>query len=211
MAWPLHYGNCVQSQEYNWNNFIVSILLLLVCFIFLGILQISTQFIIIITMKTTSVQTLRLSNSAKKTSTVGEIVNLMSVDAQRFMDLMTYFHTIWSGPFQIMVSLYFLWQTLGPSVLAGVGVMVIMIPVKALIAHKTRQLQVCLIVQREDGWTGWGQCPHGGFRSRMVYLDNITCMRSAILVRNPQYCHWLHHWLQSLTSVTGLSHSQCLR
>ena len=87
-------------------------------------------------------QTLRLSNSAKKTSTVGEIVNLMSVDAQRFMDLMTYFHTIWSGPFQIIVSLYFLWQTLGPSVMAGVGVMILLIPINALIAHKARQLQV---------------------------------------------------------------------
>nr|KAG5713488.1 hypothetical protein BaRGS_025036 [Batillaria attramentaria] len=83
-----------------------------------------------------------MSNASKKTSTVGEIVNLMSVDAQRFMDLMTYFHTIWSGPFQICVSLYFLWQTLGPSVLAGVGVMVLLIPINALIAHKTRQLQV---------------------------------------------------------------------
>lgn len=89
-----------------------------------------------------SLQTLVMSNSAKKTSTVGEIVNLMSVDAQRFMDLMTYFHTIWSGPFQICVSLFFLWQILGPSVLAGIGVMVLLIPVNAWIAHKTRQLQV---------------------------------------------------------------------
>ena len=143
----MHYGNCVQRKEYNWNHFIMSVLLF--CFAFFAH---NSQFI---AMKTTSVQTLRLSNSAKKTSTVGEIVNLMSVDAQRFMDLMTYFHTIWSGPFQIIVSLYFLWQTLGPSVLAGVGVMVIMIPINALIAHKTRQLQVCLI-EREDGWIGWG-------------------------------------------------------
>ncbi|KAL8585023.1 hypothetical protein ACOMHN_043659 [Nucella lapillus] len=87
-------------------------------------------------------KTLRLSNSAKKTTTVGEIVNLMSVDAQRFMDLMTYFHTIWSGPLQIVLSLYFLWHTLGPSVFAGVGVMLLLIPINAFIAHKQRQLQV---------------------------------------------------------------------
>lgn len=38
-----------------------------------------------------------LSNAAKKKSTVGEIVNLMSVDAQRFMDLMSYLNIVWSG------------------------------------------------------------------------------------------------------------------
>ena len=87
-------------------------------------------------------QTLRLSNSAKRSSTVGEIVNLMSVDAQRFMDLTTYLHMIWSGPFQISMALYFLWQTLGPSALAGIAVMVLLIPVNGLIANKVRQYQV---------------------------------------------------------------------
>ena len=35
------------------------------------------------------VQALLLNNSARKESTAGEMVNLMSVDAQRLMDLMT--------------------------------------------------------------------------------------------------------------------------
>ncbi|XP_061182250.1 multidrug resistance-associated protein 1-like isoform X1 [Saccostrea echinata] len=85
---------------------------------------------------------LRLSNASKRSSTVGEIVNLMSVDAQRFMDLMTYIHTIWSGPFQIIVALYFLYMELGPSIFAGFGVMIVLIPINALIAKKTRDLQV---------------------------------------------------------------------
>lgn len=42
-------------------------------------------------------QSLLLSNVARKSSTVGEIVNLMSVDSQRFMDLMTYVNIVWSG------------------------------------------------------------------------------------------------------------------
>ena len=87
-------------------------------------------------------QALRLSNAARRTSTVGEIVNLMSVDAQRFIELSSYLNMIWSAPFQMCVSLYFLWMTLGPSVLAGVGVMIILIPVNALIAKKTKALQV---------------------------------------------------------------------
>lgn len=69
-------------------------------------------------------------------------MNLMSVDAQRFMDLMTYVHTVWSGPLQIIVALYFLYMELGPSIFAGFGVMIVLIPINALIAKKTRDLQV---------------------------------------------------------------------
>ncbi|PKU36809.1 canalicular multispecific organic anion transporter 2 [Limosa lapponica baueri] len=55
-------------------------------------------------------KSLVITNSAKRSSTVGEIVNLMSVDAQRFMDLMTFLNMLWSAPLQIFLALYFLWQ-----------------------------------------------------------------------------------------------------
>ncbi|XP_061472000.1 ATP-binding cassette sub-family C member 3 isoform X2 [Rhineura floridana] len=89
-------------------------------------------------------KSLIITNSAKRSSTVGEIVNLMSVDAQRFMDLTTFLNMLWSAPLQIVLALYFLWQALGPSVLAGVAVMVLLIPFNAVIAMKTRALQVAL-------------------------------------------------------------------
>lgn len=44
---------------------------------------------------------------------MGEIVNLMSVDAQRFTDLMAYINMVWSAPLQITLALFFLWQYLG--------------------------------------------------------------------------------------------------
>ena len=75
-------------------------------------------------------------------STVGEIVNLMSVDAQRFMDLTGYLNMIWSAPLQIALSLYFLWQTLGPSVLSGLAVMILLIPLNAVIASKVKNYQI---------------------------------------------------------------------
>ncbi|XP_054455373.1 ATP-binding cassette sub-family C member 3 isoform X2 [Anoplopoma fimbria] len=83
-----------------------------------------------------------ITNAAKRSSTVGEVVNLMSVDAQRFMDLTTFLNLLWSAPIQIMLALYFLWQNLGPSVLAGVAVMIMLIPFNAVIAMKTRAYQV---------------------------------------------------------------------
>lgn len=62
---------------------------------------------------------LTLSNAVRKESTVGEIVNLMAVDAQRFVDLTSRIHMLWSAPLQIGLALYFLWDLLGPSVLPG--------------------------------------------------------------------------------------------
>ncbi|KAI5627349.1 canalicular multispecific organic anion transporter 2 isoform X3 [Silurus asotus] len=87
-------------------------------------------------------KSLVITNEAKRSSTVGEIVNLMSVDAQRFMDLTTFLNMLWSAPLQIILALFFLWQTLGPSVLAGIAVMVLLIPFNAVIAMKTRAYQV---------------------------------------------------------------------
>uniref|UniRef100_A0AAY4E0U5 ATP-binding cassette, sub-family C (CFTR/MRP), member 3 n=1 Tax=Denticeps clupeoides TaxID=299321 RepID=A0AAY4E0U5_9TELE len=87
-------------------------------------------------------KSLVITNAAKRSSTVGEVVNLMSVDAQRFMDLTTFLNMLWSAPLQIILALSFLWQNLGPSVLAGVAVMVLLIPLNAAIAMKTRAYQV---------------------------------------------------------------------
>lgn len=70
------------------------------------------------------------------------MVNLMSVDAQRLMDLLTYVNVLWSGPLQIIISLYFLYNTMGVSILAGVGVMLLLIPSNILISRIARKLQV---------------------------------------------------------------------
>lgn len=83
-----------------------------------------------------------VSNEARKESTVGETVNLMSADAQRFNDVTNFIHLLWSCPLQIIVSIVFLWFELGPSVLAGLAVMVLMVPINGLLATKARKIQV---------------------------------------------------------------------
>ena len=83
-----------------------------------------------------------MSNDARKGSTVGEIVNLMSVDAQRLQDVTGYLWMMWSAPLQIGVAMALLWSKLGPSVLAGLGVMILLIPINGFIASIQRKLQV---------------------------------------------------------------------
>ncbi|KAG1269716.1 hypothetical protein G6F68_000016 [Rhizopus microsporus] len=83
-------------------------------------------------------KTLVLSNSSRQKST---IVNHMSVDAQRLMDLCTYFHIVWSGPLQIVIALFLLYNTMGPSVGAGLAVLILAIPLNTYIARKMRTYQ----------------------------------------------------------------------
>ena len=93
---------------------------------------------------------LRLSLSARQTSTIGEIVNHMSVDAQRLLDICGYFHILWSGPFQIIVALVLLHRTLGASVFAGVALMLLMIPINGLIAARSKALQKVQMTNKDN-------------------------------------------------------------
>lgn len=87
-------------------------------------------------------QALVVSNDTRKESTVGETVNLMSADAQRFNDVTNFIHLLWSCPLQIGLSITFLWLELGPAVLAGLAVMVLMVPINGFLATKSRGFQV---------------------------------------------------------------------
>ncbi|RMC11511.1 hypothetical protein DUI87_11630 [Hirundo rustica rustica] len=86
-------------------------------------------------------KSLTVTGATRKESTVGETVNLMSADAQRFMDLANFIHQLWSCPLQIILSIVFLWGELGPSVLAGIATMVLLLPVNAFLVAKAKTIQ----------------------------------------------------------------------
>lgn len=140
-----------------WKGYLYAFLLLLTAIIQTLVLSqyFHRMFVVGLRMRTALIaaiyrKALRMSNSARKESTVGEIVNLMSVDAQRFMDVTAYINMIWSAPLQIILALYFLWQYLGPSVLSGLAVMIILIPVNALLAGKVRNLQIKQMKNKDE-------------------------------------------------------------
>ncbi len=80
-------------------------------------------------------------NDASENSAAASITNLISVDAQRLQDLMTYLAVLISAPYQISVAITLLFRQLGIAVFAGIGVMVIMIPISGLIANFIQQKQ----------------------------------------------------------------------
>uniref|UniRef100_A0A4W5R8N7 ABC-type glutathione-S-conjugate transporter n=1 Tax=Hucho hucho TaxID=62062 RepID=A0A4W5R8N7_9TELE len=138
-------------------------------------------------------KSLIITNAAKRTSTVGEIVNLMSVDAQRFMDLTTFLNMLWSAPLQIILALYFLWQNLGPSVLAGVAVMILLIPLNAAIAVRTRAYQVYTAPSATLRAYRWGQ----GVEVVMMMMMMIVIIKSHLFIKP-----FLHQLMSQSASVS---------
>lgn len=53
-----------------------------------------------------------LSAGERHTRSLGEITNLMSIDAQRLQELTTYLHAVWFSFYQIGLALFLLWQLL---------------------------------------------------------------------------------------------------
>lgn len=86
-------------------------------------------------------KSLKISNSFRKDHTTGEIVNLMSVDAQRFMELPIYVNSIWVTPVLIIVVLYLLYEILGVSAFAGVAVLILSTPFSGYVAARLKTLQ----------------------------------------------------------------------
>lgn len=95
-------------------------------------------------------KSLKLSSASGQTSTVGEIVNHMSVDAQRLQDLCSYVHVVWSGVFQIAVALYLLYLQVGVSVFAGFTIMVLAIPLNFMIGRRLRGFQQVLLKVKDS-------------------------------------------------------------
>ena len=70
----------------------------------------------------------------------GEIINYMSTDADRIINFGPSLHAVWSLPFQLIVTIGLLYQQLGISSLAGVGITILMIPLNKFVADKIGSL-----------------------------------------------------------------------
>jgi len=95
-------------------------------------------------------KSMRLSNEGRAAKSTGDIVNYMAVDTQRLQDLTQFGLQLGSAPFQITLCMLSLYQLVGPSFLAGVGVMILMIPLNGLIARLMKRLQVIQMKNKDS-------------------------------------------------------------
>ncbi|XP_015476089.1 multidrug resistance-associated protein 4 isoform X4 [Parus major] len=78
---------------------------------------------------------LRLSNVAMAQTTTGQIVNLLSNDVNKFDQVTIFLHFLWAGPLQAVAVTVLLWTQIGPSCLAGMAVLIILLPVQTCIGR----------------------------------------------------------------------------
>ncbi|XP_041116108.1 multidrug resistance-associated protein 1-like, partial [Polyodon spathula] len=139
---------CDNQPMFDWNGSTYAIALLVAAASHTVVLQIYQRFNMLTAAKIKTAVTgvvykkaLNLANCSRRQFTTGEVVNLISADAQQLMDLAVNLNLLWSAPFQILLAVFFLWQDLGPSVLAGVAVLVLVIPLNAAVASRMKQLK----------------------------------------------------------------------
>ncbi|XP_038673881.1 multidrug resistance-associated protein 4 [Scyliorhinus canicula] len=75
---------------------------------------------------------LRLSNVALAKTTTGQIVNLLSNDVNKFDQVTIFLHFLWVGPLQAIAVVALLWQEIGPSCMAGMAVLLILMPTQTI-------------------------------------------------------------------------------
>lgn len=86
----------------------------------------------------------RTSNDSKTNLGDGGVLNLMQSDAAILESTAMQLHTIWDGPLQIIVYTSLLFRYLGPSVLWGIGVLLLVIPLNSItlgILNKMRRFE----------------------------------------------------------------------
>lgn len=61
-----------------------------------------------------------------------------------------YMWMIWSSPLQIAIAVYMLYGIVGSSVLAGLAVMILLIPINGVLATFQRKLQIAQMSQKDQ-------------------------------------------------------------
>ena len=92
-------------------------------------------------MSTIFRKSLRLSSAARQQYSGGEITNLLAIDAQRIIEVIPNVNVVWSGPFQIILALYFLYDIVGNSAFAGMAILLTLIPTNVLGSYFGKKIQ----------------------------------------------------------------------
>ncbi|KAJ3620808.1 hypothetical protein MTP99_004726 [Tenebrio molitor] len=83
---------------------------------------------------------LKLKKETCQKFTLGQMVNLLSNDVERFHDVFVFFHNTWIGPLKIVLGLYYLNVVLGKSAMVGFLILFLFIFIQAYtVRHMANQ------------------------------------------------------------------------
>ncbi|XP_018013126.1 ATP-binding cassette sub-family C member 10 [Hyalella azteca] len=93
------------------------------------------------------IQLLSLAQSSRFKQ--GEILTLMSTDTERLLNIGPSLHACWSLPLQLLVTLYLLYVQIGWAFLAGVAIVILLLPLNKLLADKIGELSVRMMSYKD--------------------------------------------------------------
>ncbi|CAG5187876.1 uncharacterized protein ALTATR162_LOCUS11812 [Alternaria atra] len=78
--------------------------------------------------------------------TTGAIINLMAVDAFKVSEICAYLHFLWANtPVQVVVAVFLLYRILGYSSIAGIGMMIFLLPINMYVARQFSKIQKLIL------------------------------------------------------------------
>ena len=136
------------NDEEIWKAYTYATLLLVIPMISTILNAKYTERMAIIGMKLQTVLTsiiykksMKLSSSARKNCSNGEIVNLISSDVAKITALTTYVNNLWSNPILISSSVYFIYTEIEWAIFIGLAIMILAIPFTGIIANMMKKFQ----------------------------------------------------------------------
>jgi ATP-binding cassette subfamily C (CFTR/MRP) protein 1 len=91
-----------------------------------------------------------LSSSSRRESTIGQMVNLVSINAQSFTELPFHANTFFTAIVSVTLSMVLLYSLLGSASLAGVSLMLALIPLTSLVTRWSKSLQLKQYVHQDS-------------------------------------------------------------
>ncbi|CAK1548503.1 unnamed protein product [Leptosia nina] len=95
-------------------------------------------------------KSLRLSKTALGETTVGQVVNLLSNDVNRFDVAIIFLHYLWIGPLATIIITYFMWLEINWAAIVGVGFMLAFIPLQAYLGKRTSVLRLKTALRTDE-------------------------------------------------------------
>ncbi|KAF2106775.1 hypothetical protein BDV96DRAFT_693888 [Lophiotrema nucula] len=78
--------------------------------------------------------------------TTGAIINLMAVDAFKVSEICAYLHFLWANtPVQVVMAVLLLYRILGYSSIAGIGMMIILLPINLYVSKQFAKIQKLIL------------------------------------------------------------------
>ncbi|KAH8413305.1 hypothetical protein KR009_009960 [Drosophila setifemur] len=85
---------------------------------------------------------IRLSRTAMGDTTIGQVVNLLSNDLNRFDRALIHFHFLWLGPLELLIVAYFLYDQIGVASFYGISILVLYLPLQTYLSRLTSKLRM---------------------------------------------------------------------